>query len=52
MQCFNTITVSESAVSLPRPLATPRFYLAAVAAHSPWLRDKIWEWPGDEAKVQ
>jgi len=25
------------------PQATPRFYLAVV-------RDKMWEWPGDEAK--
>ena len=32
--------------------ATPRFYLAAVEKtpeFSPQLRDKIWEWPGDDS---
>ena len=29
--------------------ATPRFYLAGVESA---LRDKIWEWPGDEASLQ
>ena len=29
------------------PQATPRFYLAAVEKNR--LRDKIWEWPGNEA---
>ena len=33
----------------PRSQATPRFYLIAV--FSALLRDKIWEWPGNEAKV-
>ena len=33
--------------TIARPQATPRFYLAAVAKNR--LRDKIWEWPGDEA---
>ena len=28
------------------PQATPRFYFASVE------RDKIWEWPGDEATTQ
>ena len=28
--------------------ATPRFYLAAVEKNR--VRDKIWEWPGEEAK--
>ena len=39
---------------LARPQATPRFYLAAVEKNleSPWLRDKIWERPGDEAMNQ
>ena len=31
-------------------LATPRFYLAAMD-FSPPLRDKIWEWPGDEVAI-
>ena len=31
---------------------TPRFYLAAVEKidFSPWLWDKVWEWPGNEAR--
>ena len=34
----------------PCSQATPRFYFAAVEKNfSPRLRDKIWEWPGNEA---
>ena len=47
-QCLahqSTITVGNwtDIFCYPRPQATPRFYLAAVE------KDKIWEWPGDEA---
>ena len=49
LQCLSLIYVpSESLACEPRPQATPRFYLAAVD-FSPQRRDKIWEWPGDEA---
>ena len=34
-------------MSIASSSGTSRFYLAAVF---PWLRDKVWEWPGDEAK--
>ena len=39
--------------SRPNGKTLPRFYLAAVENidYSPQLRDKIWEWPGNEASM-
>ena len=44
--CMHKQLVKSSLV--PRPL--PDFILHAAVEKTPQLQDKIWEWPGDEAK--